>query len=306
MNGNVPRPGAKRRNPMAALVATMAVAAVAIVATLLPAPAHAAAEGVALDHFPTSKLTDQVSLQDGARTFVNYCQGCHGAALMRYNRLRDIGLSEDLIRDNLLFAGQKVGDPMKIAMRPEDAKTWFGALPPDLSVIARARSSGAGSGSDWLYTYLRSYYRDNTRATGWNNVVFPNVGMPHVFWGLQGSRGATIEEVKAEKDEGGKVTGFSRTLVTYDPTGARSEKKDKLEQGHLHEYTKTTLGPAQGGSLTQAQYDETVANLVAFLTYVSDPTAKTRTRLGVWVLLFLTVLVFMAWWLNREYWKDVK
>ncbi len=282
--------------------------AAAVILTLAPqTPARAAEGGAALDHFPASKLKDKAALQDGARTFVNYCMACHGAALMRYNRLQDIGLSDIQIRNGLILdPAVKVGDTMKTAMRPEDAKVWFGALPPDLSVITRARSSGSGSGSDWLYTYLRSYYRDASRATGWNNAVFPNVGMPHALWHLQGSRGATIEEIKADKNAEGKVTGYTRNLISFDTNGVRSEKKEALHGGHGHESTHTTLGPAQGGTLSQPQFDETVANLVAFLTYVSDPSAQQRARLGVWVLLFITVLIGLAWWLNREYWKDVK
>ena len=280
----------------------------ALLLAVAPVPSALASEaGPPLDPFPSKKLTDKTAMQDGARTFVNYCQTCHGAALMRYNRLRDIGLTDVQIRDSLLFdPNTKVGETMKTAMRPEDAKTWFGALPPDLSVITRARSSGAGSGSDWLYTYLRSFYRDASRATGWNNAVFPNVGMPHVLWDLQGSRGATIEEVKAEKNEIGKVTGFTKTVTSFDATGQKSEKKEEMHGGHGHESTHITLGPAQGGQQSQAQYDETVANLVAFLTFVSDPSAQHRSRLGVWVLLFITLLVGLSWWLNREYWKDVK
>ena len=275
---------------------------------LIPA-AHASTEGPPLDHFPAGKLTDQAALQDGARTFVNYCLNCHSASMMRYNRLQDIGLTDQQIRSNLLFTGKKVGDTMQIAMRAEDAKAWFGALPPDLSVIARARSSGAGSGSDWLYTYLRSFYRDATRATGWNNAVFPNVGMPHVFWDLQGDRGATIEELKAVKNEKtGEVTGMKKTVITFDAQGQRTEKTEELHGGHGagHEGSKITLTPAKGGTLNQARYDEKVANLVAYLTYMSDPSAKSRTRIGVWVMMFLALLTFFAWWLNREYWKDIK
>ncbi|MGE0312022.1 MAG: cytochrome c1 [Lautropia sp.] len=274
---------------------------------LLPA-ARAASEGPPLDHFPMSKLTDKAALQDGATTFVNYCLNCHSASMMRYNRLQDIGLTDQQIRNNLLFTGQKVGDTMKIAMRPEDAKAWFGAMPPDLTVIARARSSGAGSGSDWLYTYLRSFYRDDTRATGWNNAVFPNVGMPHVFWDLQGSRGATIEEIKAVKDDKtGAVTGMKKIVVTFDDQGARTEKVEEMHGGHgAHESTTITLGQAKGGALDQARYDEKVANLVAYMTYMADPSAKSRTRIGVWVMMFLGLLTLFAWWLNREYWKDIK
>jgi ubiquinol-cytochrome c reductase cytochrome c1 subunit len=260
---------------------------------------------VKLDHFPTEKLTDQAALQNGAKVFVNYCLGCHSANLMRYNRLVDIGLTEAQIRDNLMFTATRVGDPMRIAMAPSDAKDWFGALQPDLSVTARSRASHDGSGADWLYTYLRSYYRDSTRATGWNNAVFPNVGMPHVLYELQGTRGVTIEEIRTAKGEDGKGQGFTKTVVSFDSSGERTERVERIESGHPHEGSTTKLGPAVGGKLSQAQYDEQIADLVAFLTYVSDPSAKTRTSLGTWVLLFLACFTVLAWWLNREYWKDI-
>jgi ubiquinol-cytochrome c reductase cytochrome c1 subunit len=272
-----------------------------------PLAAVAAGGGVPLDPFPTAKLTDPAALQNGARLFVNYCLGCHSLGLMRYNRLTDLGLTEAQIRDNLMFTGQKVGDQMRIAMTAGDAKQWFGALPPDLSLTARSRSSPDGSGSDWLFSFLRSFYRDDTRATGWNNAVFAAVGMPHVLWELQGSRGATFEEVKAVRDEKtGAVTGHTRTRTTFDTQGQRTEKTEKLTGGHPHEGTVVRLSPAVGGTLTQAQFDGQIADLVAFLTYVSDPSAKTRVRLGTWVLMFLSLFAVMAWWLNREYWKDVK
>ncbi len=282
------------------------IAAALSLAVAIPM-AHASGGGYPLDHFPVEKLTDQAALQNGAKLFVNYCLGCHSASSMRYNRLMDIGISEDQIRKNLLFSADKVGEPMKISMNPVDAKVWFGALPPDLSVISRARASGDGSGADWLYTYLRSYYRDATRPTGWNNALFENVGMPHVLWELQGNRGVTIEEVKAVKDaKTGAATGFDKVTIAFDSSGARSEKTDKLEGAHHHESRAFALGKAEGGLMSQAAYDEAVADLVAFLTYMSDPSAKDRTRLGVWVLLFLALFTVFAWWLNREYWKDVK
>jgi len=269
--------------------------------------AHAAGAGYPLDHFPAAKLTEQAALQNGAKLFVNYCLNCHSASSMRYNRLRDVGLSDEQIKANLLFAAEKVGEPMKVAMSPADAKEWFGALPPDLSVIARARGSNAGSGADWLYTYLRTYYRDATRPTGWNNAVFESVGMPHVLWQLQGNRGATIEEIKAVKDEKtGKVAGYAKTVVSFDASGARSESTTKLDGLNHHEARTVALGRAEGGQMTQAAYDEAVADLVAYVTYMSDPSARERTRLGVWVLLFLALFTVLAWWLNREYWKDIK
>ncbi len=269
--------------------------------------AHAAGGGFPLDHFPTEKLTDQAALQNGAKLFVNYCLNCHSATSMRYNRLADIGLSDDQIRNNLLFSAEKVGELMKISMTPADAKEWFGALPPDLSVIARARASHAGSGADWLYTYLRTYYRDETRPTGWNNAVFESVGMPHVLWQLQGNRGATIEEIKSFKDEKtGKIAGYNKVVISFDAAGQRSESTSKLDGLNHHESRTITLAKADGGILPQARYDEAVADLVAFVAYMSDPTAQSRTRLGVWVLLFLSFFTVLAWWLNKEYWKDIK
>src|SRR5690606_6119208 len=143
--------------------------------------------------------------------------------------------------------------------------------------------------------------RDKTRPIGWNNVVFPNVGMPHVLYEWQGSRGAVIEEIKAAEDH-----SFVKTIVTFDNAGNRTEKTEKIEGGHPHEGTSISLTPATGGSMSQAMYDEKVANLVAYLTYMADPSAKTRIRMGAWVLMFLGLLIFLTWWLNREYWKDIK
>ena len=161
--------------------------ALAALLVLVPALCLAEETELQLDRAPIDPI-DNESLQRGAHTFVNYCLNCHSANYMRYNRLRDLGLTEQQIRDNLVFTGAKVGDLMKIAMDPKDAKEWFGTPPPDLTVIARSRSSHAGPGSDWLYTYLRTFYRDSSRPTGWNNVVYPNVGMPHALWQLQGEQ----------------------------------------------------------------------------------------------------------------------
>ena len=156
---------------------------------LLSAPllAFAAGAELHLDKAP-DRSRDNAALQNGAKVFVNYCLNCHSASYMRYNRLRDIGLTEQQIKENLLFTVDKVGETMTIGMRRADSKQWFGAPPPDLTVIARSRASEFGSGSDWLYTYLRGFYRDDARPTGWNNTIFPNVGMPHIFWELQGEQ----------------------------------------------------------------------------------------------------------------------
>jgi ubiquinol-cytochrome c reductase cytochrome c1 subunit len=139
-------------------------------------------------HLDRAPARDVAAMQNGAKLFVNYCLNCHSASYMRYNRLQDIGLTDQQIKDNLMFTVDKVGEPMTIAMRRAEAKQWFGVPPPDLSVVSRSRTSEAGSGADWLYTYLRSFYRDDARPTGWNNVVFANVAMPHALWQLQGEQ----------------------------------------------------------------------------------------------------------------------
>ena len=160
-----------------------------LLTALLLAPALALVSGATLhlDKAPDVQ-GDKAALQSGAKTFINYCMNCHGLSYARYNRLTELGLSEQQVKDNLLFTAEKIGEPMRVAARPVEQKQWFGAAPPDLSLIARSRASEAGSGADWLYTYLRSFYRDDKRPTGWNNTVFENVGMPHVLWETQGQQ----------------------------------------------------------------------------------------------------------------------
>jgi ubiquinol-cytochrome c reductase cytochrome c1 subunit len=172
----------------------------------VPASVLAAEAGYRLDPSP-HEPTDLVSLQAGARTFVNYCLGCHGMQYMRYNRLTELGLTEQQIRDNLMFSADKVGETMKIALDPKAAKQWFGVAPPDLSVVSRSR------GADWLYTYLRTFYRDPKTTTGWNNAVFENVGMPHALWTLQGERA-----YDREKNQWREISKGSYSQVEYDMT----------------------------------------------------------------------------------------
>lgn len=178
-----------------------------LLTALLFAPVFAFASGAAvhLDKAPDVQ-GDKAALQSGAKTFVNYCLNCHGASFVRYNRLTELGLTEQQVKDNLMFTADKIGEPMRIAGRAEEQKKWFGATPPDLSLVARARASEAGTGADWLYTYLRSFYRDENRPTGWNNTVFENVGMPHVLWQLQGLQTLNHESHKLELAVPGKVS----------------------------------------------------------------------------------------------------
>lgn len=193
-----------------------------LLAALLMAPmlAFAAGAELHLDKAP-DRSHDMAALQNGAKVFINYCLSCHSASYMRYNRLTDIGLTEDQIRENLLFTADKVGEPMKISMQRAEAKQWFGAAPPDLTVIARARASEFGSGADWLYTYLRGFYRDEARPTGWNNTVFSNVGMPHVLWDLQGEQVMQVvgEEHQLKLVKPGKLTPEQYDVMVGDLVG---------------------------------------------------------------------------------------
>ena len=225
----------------------------------------ASEDGYRLDRSPHD-LRDLVSLQSGARTFVNYCLGCHGAQFMRYNRLTELGLTEAQIRDNLMFTADKVGETMKAVMPAKEAKSWFGVAPPDLSVVARSR------GADWLYTYMRTFYRDPKTPTGWNNPLFPNVGMPHALWTLQGERAL---EAALAKDLAG------------------------------HEQVQYKWTQLSEGAQTPVQYDATVRDLVNFLVYVGEPAAAQRKMIGIVVLLALGVLFVFAYLLKREFWKDI-
>ncbi|MGH6638752.1 MAG: cytochrome c1 [Polaromonas sp.] len=243
-----------------------------IAAVGLVAGAQASEGGIAWDKAP-SKTNDLASLQNGAKLFVNYCLSCHSAAFMRYNRLNDIGLTDQQIKDNLLFTTEKVGETMKASIDPKQAIDWFGVNPPDLSVIARSRPGAGGSGADYLYTYLRTYYRDETTATGWNNLVFPSVAMPHVLWELQGER----KPVYMQKEEHGHKVSIFKGWQQVTP-----------------------------GAMTPLQYDQAMGDLVAYLQWMGEPAQNTRVRVGVWVLIFLLGLTFITWRLNAAFWKDVK
>jgi ubiquinol-cytochrome c reductase cytochrome c1 subunit len=265
---------------------------------LLGTPAQAAGgAGIHMDAFPAAKLKDYAALQNGARIFANHCLNCHSATLMRWNRLHDIGLSDQQIKDYLIFGEQKVGDTMTIAMSVKDGKTWFGKSPPDLSVITRARTSFDFKGTDYLYTLLRGYYRDSSTATGWNNVAMQNIGMPHILWEQQGPREATIVTV-SHTDK-----GYVRTTSVFDAAGFVTTKAEPLS-GHPKEGIEFSFKPADPAKARK--FDEDVADLVAFLTFMTDPSAATRTRIGVWVLVFLAFFTAIAWWMNGKFWRDVK
>jgi ubiquinol-cytochrome c reductase cytochrome c1 subunit len=278
-------------------------AVAATVACVLAAPGARAAEGPPIEPWPEARAHDLAALQNGARIFANYCLTCHSANLMRWNRLQDIGLDEAQIRDFLIFGNQKVGDPMTVAMQPKDSKLWFGKAPPDLSVITRARTSFEYKGTDYIYSLLRGYYRDASTPTGWNNIVFPNIGMPHVLWERQGPREVTIERVLHVEDEQTKKTSAVREVSVFDAAGNLKVTKTPLT-GHPEESIEISYKPADPAAARQ--FDSDVADLVAYLAFMTDPSGAKRVRIGVWVLVFLGVFSVLAWWLNREYWKDIK
>ncbi|MFM5228403.1 Cytochrome b/c1 [compost metagenome] len=236
------------------------------VLALLPGLVLAAGGGFPLDKAEYD-LGDKASLQRGAATFMNYCAGCHSTQYQRYNRVAaDIGIPEELMRENLVFTGAKIGDLMKSAMSEKDAARWFGAPPPDLTLVARVR------GADWIYTYLRSFYVDETRPFGVNNAVFPSVGMPHVLEPLQGTPRAEFE---------------THTLDGVEMQQVVSIKSDG------------------NGEMNNEEYDQTVLDLVNFLVYSAEPVQQERERMGFWVLGFIAIFFIFTVLLKKEFWRDV-
>lgn len=227
----------------------------------VPAMAIASGAGVQLDRAPLN-LQDQASLQRGAKLFTSRCLACHSAAYMRYNRLRDIGMTEEHIKKDLeLPEDVKLGSTMQAAMDANSAKLAFGVAPPDLSVIARSR------GADWLYTFLRSFYADASRSSGWNNTVFPNVGMPFVLSDLQGE--LAVETVQHE--------GYDvKKLMLKTP-----------------------------GTLKPAEYDSAIADLTNYLVFMGEPAKLVRHQIGWIVLAFLSILFVLVYALKKEIWKDI-
>jgi ubiquinol-cytochrome c reductase cytochrome c1 subunit len=247
-----------------------------LIFSLIVGKLFAASSDISLDKFPVSRVNNNAALQNGAKLYFNYCLGCHGVSQVRYSRLKDLGLTDSQIKENFFQNSSLASSAATIVspMSAKDAKSWLGKAPPDLSLTARSRSSHDGSGADWIYTYLRSYYIDPSQRTGWNNLVYPGVGMPNVLWELQGNN---------------KVT-FTEETVNGNKTGKKLVSLEINEPGRM----------------TKAEFDENMADLTAFLVWASDPTGQFRKQLGVWVLLFLGIFVFVAWRLNAAYWKDIK
>jgi ubiquinol-cytochrome c reductase cytochrome c1 subunit len=236
----------------------------AAAALLLPGPAFSAGDSSYQMVPAMNDVSNVASLQRGAKYFVNYCLGCHSAQYVRYNRLgEDLSIDEDQLVNNLMFAAEKPFETMQIAMPADDAQRWFGQAPPDLSLIARSR------GTDYLYGFLRTFYLDDSKPTGVNNLVLAGASMPHVLWELQG-----FQELVEETDENGDVT-------------------KRLEL-------------VQPGKLSPEEYDQFVRDLVNFLDYIAEPMQLERQQLGIWVLLFLLVFGILSYLLKNEIWKDIK
>ena len=245
----------------------------------LPGVAFAAGGGHAKYDAVEIDLGDKASLQRGARIFVNYCLSCHSASYMRYSRMgEDLGISDELVKENLLFATDKPGELMKAVMPRDDARQWFGTAPPDLSLVARSR------GPEWFYTYMRSFYRDDKSPSGWDNTVFPHVAMPHVLYEWQGPQRAVYRNVPR------------KTTVVQDGKKIERVIDEKVFDHFVIE---------KPGSMTALQYDAAMRDLTQFMVYLGEPAKLVRYRTGTFVLAFLGIFLVIAYLLKREYWKDV-
>ena len=285
--------------------------AIGTAACLLFAPVASASEGPEVK--PSSapiNPTDVASLQRGAKLFVNYCLGCHSAQHMRYNRMvSDLHLTDKLVVDNLIqrgaldrdgsYATDKIGDTMRTTLDRTEAKAAFGVVPPDLSVEARVR------GVDWLYAYLRGFYRDDKSTTGWNNLVFPNVAMPNVLWEMSGPNRVVSKEFSTIEEAKGAMaqTHVVATLETVHPAAGSEQAKSAGKHGAL--YVVRYTEQEQPGSMNRADYERAIVDIVNFMAYIAEPAKLERIRLGIKVLLFLAILFVFAYWAKREFWKDV-
>jgi len=256
---------------------------VCLLAAIVLPPVRAAESSYPMEPMKPN-LQDVPSLQRGFKLYVNYCIGCHSLKFQRYERTADdLGIPHDIALENLVFTGQKIGEQMVSAMDPEAAKNWFGAPPPDLTMVARVRDP------EWIYNYLKTFYLDDTRPLGVNNLVFPNVGMPHALIDLQGVQRMGCVQVPKIAPNGG-------------------EMRDPLEPGKpITEEKCGQLVLEEGsGQMTPEEYDQAVYDIANFLHYVGDPSRLERHRIGVYVLLFLVILYVFTWLLGREYHKAVR
>lgn len=259
----------------------IALRSLALLLALSPLAASANEEGAEMASAQVD-LTDKASLQRGAGLYMNYCSGCHSLNYQRYSRMaEDLGLSKEQVEQNLIFSDARIGETMATGLDPAQGEKWLGKAPPDLSVVARTKHEGA----DWIYNYLKSFYVDESRPTGWNNTVFPGASMPHVLWELQGVQHAKTEPKKPAHD--GEVAACEH-----------GEHDGQCITGF-------DIPEHQKGTQTAEEYDRTARDISAFLAYTGEPSAMKRESLGVWVVLFLAFLTFLTYLLKSEYWRDV-
>jgi ubiquinol-cytochrome c reductase cytochrome c1 subunit len=237
-------------------------------------------------------LNNHASIQRGAKYFVNYCMGCHSAKYVRYKLFTEVGLTEDDIKENLMFTDGKIGDLMTNAMPEDGANKWFGAAPPDLTLTARIKHGGA----DWIYSFLKGFYTDPSRPLGVNNTVFANVGMPHVLWELQGVQDPVYRY---------EIHGGGATVATFDSEDEANAYVAQNGADYQVERVVDRLEMAQPGSISPAEYDQLARDIATFLTYISEPVKLERQRMGVWVIGFLAVFTVLAYLMKKEWWKDV-
>ena len=232
-------------------------------------------------------LEDTPSLQRGANLYVNFCLGCHSLEHQRYERTADdLGrIPHELMVSNVIFTGQKIGERIKSSISQEDAKAWFGAVPPDLTMVTRVRSP------EWVYNYLLTFYEDSARPFGVNNKVFPDVGMPHALLSLQGIQ----EQV---------CTGNRPIDLLVAKTAVEQDRVASLKQGGVKNCGELELKPGTG-IYSADEFEQAAFDIANFLHYVGDPTRAERESLGKYVIAFLLVLLVLAYFLNRNYWKDV-
>ena len=247
----------------------LSFAAVAAIFLLVAATqVQAVSQGYPLQSIEVD-IHNRNTLQRGAKYFVNYCLSCHSSRYARYKWVgRDLGLTEEMVKKDFIFTDSKVGDLMVVSMPAEGAQKWFGAVPPDLTLVSRAR------GKDWIYTYLKAFYLDDTRPMGVNNAIFQHVSMPHVLWDLQGWQKPIYKTV----------------------TGENGNERQIIADFEL----------VKAGTLSAEEYDRVVRDIVTFLSYLAEPAKLERQRIGIWVILFLLILLAVVYLLKQEYWKDVE
>lgn len=259
----------------------IAILLFALGTVLASGSSFAAGGGNLVKDVPPINVKDKTSLQNGAKLFINYCLSCHSAAYSRYNRVaEDLEIPVELLKENLMFTTEKTGDLMTTTMPEADAKKWFGVAPPDLTLVSRVRKP------DWIYTYLRAFYLDESSPSGWNNSLFENVAMPHALYELQGVQ-RLVGKLDADELHDREAHAADTDNAAYNIVGDA-----KFDLVHA-------------GMLSPAEFDKAMADLTAFLVYLAEPAQLKREKIGIYSIIFLIILMGLCWLLKKEYWRDV-